>query len=89
MDIGVELNQNIAPIAALKCTGRNTTMYDVTITDCETLEVTHKRVENPLEVLNGIDWLELHAQHEAEAQFDFRVTTDNGEIIHIKARGMT
>ena len=32
-------------------------MYDVTITNCETLEMTHKRVENPLEVLNGIEWL--------------------------------
>ena len=61
-------------------------MYDVTITNCETLEVTHQRVENPLEALNGIDWLEIHAQHEAEAQFDVRVTTSNGDIIHIKAR---
>ena len=61
-------------------------MYDVTITNCETLEMTHKRVENPLEVLNGIDWLEIHAQHEVEAQFDFRVTTSNGDRLHIKAR---
>ena len=61
-------------------------MYDVTITNCETLEVTHKRVENSLEVLNGIDLMEIHAQHEVEAQFDFRVTIGNGEIIHIKAR---
>ena len=61
-------------------------MYDVTITNCNTLEVTHKRVENPLEVLNGIDWLEIHAQHEVEAQFDFRVTTGSGDIIHVKVR---
>ena len=61
-------------------------MYDVTITNCETLVITHKQVQNPLEVLNGIDWLELHAQHEVEAQFDFRITTKTGEIIHVKAR---
>lgn len=61
-------------------------MYDVTITNCETLVITRKQVQNPLEVLNGIDWLELHAQHEVEAQFDFRVTTGNGEIIHVKER---
>ena len=30
-------------------------MYDVTITNCNTLEVTHKRMENPLEVLDGIE----------------------------------
>ena len=64
-------------------------MYDVTITNCETLEVTHKRVENPLEVLNGIDWLELHAQQEVEAQFAFRVTTGNGRLVHFKAWEMT
>ena len=63
--------------------------YGKTITNCETLVITRKQVQNPLEVLNGIDWLELHAQHEVEAQFDFRVTTGSGEIIHIKAREMT
>ena len=61
-------------------------MYDVTITNCETLEVTHKRVENPLEVLNGIEWLELHAQHQVEEQIDIQVTASNGDIIHVKER---
>ena len=61
-------------------------MYDVTITNCETLEVTHKRVENPLEVLNGIDWLEFHAQHQVEEQIDIQVTASNGDIIHVKER---
>ena len=61
-------------------------MYDVTITNCETLEVTHKRVENPLEVLNGIEWLELHAQHQVEVQIDIQVTASNGDIIHVKER---
>lgn len=64
-------------------------MYDVTITNCETLVITRKHVKYPLEALSGIEWVELHGQHEVEAQFDFRVTTGNGEIIHIKAREMT
>ena len=64
-------------------------MYDVTITNCETLETTRFQAEKPIDALNGIEWLELHAQHEVEAQFDFRVTTGSGEIIHIKAREMT
>ena len=64
-------------------------MYDVTITNCNTLEVTHKRIENPLEVLDGIEWAEIHAQHEVEEQIDIRVTASNGDIIHIKAREMT
>ena len=61
-------------------------MYDVTITNCNTLEVTHKSVENPLEVPDGIDWAELHAQHEVEVQIDIRVTASNGDIIHVKER---
>ena len=64
-------------------------MYDVTITNCNTLEVTHKRVENPLEVLEGIDWVERHAQHQVEEQIDIQVTASNGDIIQIKAREMT
>ena len=63
-------------------------MYDVIITNCNTLEVTHKRVENSLEVLDGIDWTEIHAQHEVEEQFDFHVTASDAEILHIKARKM-
>ena len=61
-------------------------MYNVTITNCNTLEVTHKSVENPLEVLDGIDWAEIRGQHEVEAQFDFHVTASNGDIIHVKER---
>ena len=61
-------------------------MYDVTITNCETLEVTHKRVENSLEVLDGIDWVEIHAQHQVEEQIDIQVTASNGDIIHVKER---
>ena len=61
-------------------------MYDVTITNCNTLEVTHKSVGNPLEVLNGIDWVEIHAQHQVEEQIDIRVTASNGDIIHVKER---
>ena len=61
-------------------------MYDVTITNCETLEVTHKRVENSLEVLDGIDWTEIHAQHQVEEQIDIQVTASNGDIIHVKER---
>ena len=61
-------------------------MYNVTITNCNTLEVTHKSVENPLEVLDGIDWAEIHAQHQVEEQFDIQVTASNGDIIHVKER---
>lgn len=61
-------------------------MYNVTITNCNTLEVTHKRVENPLEVLGGIDWAEIHAQHEVEEQIDIKVVTKSGDRLHIKAR---
>ena len=64
-------------------------MYDVTITNCETLVITRKRVKKPLEALSGIEWVELHGQHEVKEQFDFRITTKTGEIIHIKAREMT
>ena len=61
-------------------------MYDVTITNCETLEVTHKRVENLLEALDCIDWVEIHAQHQVEEQIDIQVTASNGDIIHVKER---
>ena len=61
-------------------------MYDVTITNCNTLEVTHKRVENSLEALDAIEWAEIHAQHEVEAQIDIKVTASNGDIIHVKER---
>lgn len=61
-------------------------MYDVTITNCNTLEVTHKRVENPLEALDCIDWVEIHAQHQVEEQIDIRVVTKSGDRLHIKAR---
>ena len=61
-------------------------MYDVTITNCNTLEVTHRRVENSLEALDGIHWVEIHAQHQVEEQIDIRVTASNGDIIHVKER---
>ena len=61
-------------------------MYDVTITNCETLVITRKQVQNPLEVLNGIDWTEIHAQHQVEEQIDIQVTASNGDIIHVKER---
>ena len=61
-------------------------MYDVTITNCNTLEVTHKRMENSLEVLDGIEWAEIHAQHEVEEQIDMKVVTKIGDRLHIKAR---
>ena len=61
-------------------------MYDVTITNCNTLEVTHKRVENSLEALDCIDWVEIHAQHQVEEQIDIQVTASNGDIIHVKER---
>ena len=81
--------RTIAPTAGLRWTGRNTTMYDVTITNCETLEITRKQVQNPLEVLFGIEWAEMSGQNQVEAQYDFRITTKKGDIIHIKAREMT
>ena len=61
-------------------------MYDVTITNCNTLEVTHKRVKNSLEALDCIDWVEIHAQHQVEEQIDIQVTASNGDIIHVKER---
>lgn len=61
-------------------------MYDVTITNVNTLVVTRKQVENPLEALDGIDWVEIHAQHQVEEQIDIKVTASNGDIIHVKAR---
>ena len=64
-------------------------MYDVTITNCETLVITRKQVQNPLEALSGIEWAEMSGQNHVEAQYDFRITTKKGEIIHIKAREMT
>ena len=61
-------------------------MYDVTITNCETLVITRKQVQNPLEALDGIDWTEIHAQHQVEEQIDIQVTASNGDIIHVKER---
>ena len=84
-----KLERNTAITAALRWTRRNTTMYDVTITNCETLEITRKQVQNPLEALSGIEWAEMSGQNQVEAQYDFRITTKKGEIIHIKAREMT
>lgn len=63
-------------------------MYDVTITNVNTLVVIRKQVENPLDALEGIDWAEIRGQHEVEAQFDFHVTASDAEILHIKARKM-
>ena len=64
-------------------------MYDVTITNCETLVITRKQVQNPLEALSRIEWAEMSGQNQVEAQYDFRITTKKGDIIHIKAREMT
>ena len=61
-------------------------MYDVTITNVNTLVVTRTQVENPLEALDGIDWVEIHAQHQVEEQIDIQVTASNGDIIHVKER---
>lgn len=61
-------------------------MYDVTITNCETLEVNHMRFGNPLNLFNHMEWVEIHAQHEVEEQIDMKVVTKTGDIIHIKAR---
>ena len=61
-------------------------MYDVTITNCETLVITRKQVQNPLEALSGIDWAEMSGQNEVEAQYDFKITTKTGDIIHVKVR---
>lgn len=61
-------------------------MYDVTITNCETLEVNHMRLGNPLNLFNHMEWVEIHAQHEVEEQVDMKVVTKTGDIIHIKAR---
>ena len=64
-------------------------MYKITITNCTALTVTQTQLENPFEVLSGIDWAEIHAQHEVEEQIDIRLSTKTGEIIHIKVREMT
>ena len=61
-------------------------MYDVTITNCETLEVNHMRLGNPLNLFNHMKWVDIHAQHEVEEQVDMKVVTKTGDIIHIKAR---
>lgn len=61
-------------------------MYDVTITDCETLEVNHMKFGNPLNLFNHMEWVEIHAQHEVEEQIDMKVVTKTGDRIHIKAR---
>lgn len=61
-------------------------MYDVTITNVNTLVVTRKQVENPFDALKGIDWAELHSQHEVLEQIDMKITTRDGDILHIKLR---
>ena len=61
-------------------------MYDVTITNVNTLVVTRTQVENPLDALNEIDWVEIHAQHQVEEQIDIKITASNGDIIHVKER---
>ena len=61
-------------------------MYDVTITNVNTLEVNHMRLGNPLNVFNHMDWAEIHAQHEVEEQIDMTVITKSGDRLHIKAR---
>ena len=61
-------------------------MYDVTITNCETLEVNHMRFGNPLNLFNHMEWVDIHAQHEVEEQIDIQVTASNGDIIHVKER---
>lgn len=61
-------------------------MYDVTITNVNTLEITRTQVSNPFVVLDGMKWAEIHAQHEVVEQIDIRVTLTNGDIIHIKER---
>ena len=88
LKIAADLRTTV-PTAARRWTRRNTTMYDVTITNCETLVITRKQVQNPLEVLSGIEWAEMSGQNQVEAQYDFRITTKKGDIIHIKAREMT
>lgn len=61
-------------------------MYDVTITNVNTLEVTRTKVTNPFVVLGGMDWAEIHAQHEVEEQIDIKVVTKTGDRLYIKAR---
>ena len=61
-------------------------MYDVTITNCETLVITRKQVQNPLEALSGIEWAEMSGQNQVEAQYDFKITTKTGDRIHVKVR---
>ena len=61
-------------------------MYDVTITNVNTLEVNHMRFGNPLNVFNHMEWAEIHAQHEVEEQIDMKVITKSGDRLHIKAR---
>lgn len=61
-------------------------MYDVTITNCNTLKVYSMKLENPLNAVCGFNWVELHAQHEVEEQIDIKVTTVDNELVHIKGR---
>lgn len=61
-------------------------MYNVEIINVNTLVVTRKQVENPFDALKGIDWAELHSQHEVLEQIDMKITTRDGEILHIKLR---
>lgn len=61
-------------------------MYNVEIINVNTLVITRKKVANPFDALKEIDWAELHSQHEVLEQIDMRVTTRDGEILHIKLR---
>lgn len=61
-------------------------MYNAEIINVDTLVITRKKVDNPFDALKGIDWAELHSQHEVLEQIDMRVTTRDGEILHIKLR---
>ena len=61
-------------------------MYDVTITNVNTLEIIRTQVQKPLDALGGIEWAEIHAQHEVEEQIDMKVVTKSGDRLHIKAR---
>ena len=61
-------------------------MYDVTITNVNTLEIIRTQVQKPLDALDGIDWAEIHAQHQVEEQIDIKVVTKTGDRLHIKAR---
>lgn len=61
-------------------------MYDVTITNCNTLKVYSTKVAHIFDAVCGIDWVELHAQHEVEEQIDIKLTTVDNELVHIKGR---